>query len=110
MRRRSDYAHFVFLDSRGHPWLLQSCPQGPSSGPLGVLTACLDDPSRVAHLVPSRSHRVLYVITLGALTASLDDPSRSLPGPPGALSGHSEATLVPNWCTMASPTGPSEVT
>ena len=31
-----------------------------------------------------------------------------LPGPPGALSGHSEATLVPNWCPMASPTRPSE--
>ena len=81
VRRRSEYAHFVFLDSRRHPWLLQSCPHGPYWGPLGVLTASLDDPSRSS--VPSRSHRVLYVITLGALTASLDDPSRSSDSCPG---------------------------
>ena len=40
--------------------------------------------TRVAHLVPSRSHRVLYVTTLGAITASPDDPSRSS----GPFPGH----------------------
>ena len=40
--------------------------------------------TRVAHLVPSRSHRVLYVTTLGAITASLEDPSRSS----GPFPGH----------------------
>ncbi len=40
--------------------------------------------TRVAHLVPSRSHRVLYVTTLGAITASPDDPSRSS----GSFPGH----------------------
>ena len=57
VRRRSDCAHFVFLDSRRHPWLLQSCPHGPYWGPLGVLTASLDDPSRSSGSFPG--HRVL---------------------------------------------------
>ena len=52
VRRRSEYAHFVFLDSRGHPWLLRSCPLGPYRGPLGVLTASRDDPSRSSSALP----------------------------------------------------------
>ena len=64
------------------PWLLQSCPHGPYWGPLGVLTASLDDPSRSSGAFPVPP--VLYVITLGALTASLDDPSRSS----GSFPGH----------------------
>ena len=58
VRRRSEYAHLVFLDSRGHPWLLRSCAIGPYRGPLGVLTASLDDPSRSsgAFLVPPGTH------------------------------------------------------
>ena len=75
VRRRSEYAHFVFLDSRGHPWLLRSCPLGPYRGPLGVLTASRDHPSRSSGALPSC--RALSVITPGALAASLDDPSRS---------------------------------
>ena len=111
VRRRSEYAHFVFLGFCGHPWLLQSCPHGPYWGPLGVLTASLDDPSRssgafpvppgalcdhtgCSHCFPWRPESLIWL----------------LPGPPGALSGHSEATLLPNWCPMASPTCPSEVT
>jgi len=52
VRRRSEHAHFVFLGSRGYPWLLQSCPLGPYWGPLGVLTASLDDPSRSSGAFP----------------------------------------------------------
>jgi len=55
--RRSEYVQLAFLDSRGHP----RRPLGPHRGPLGVLTAPLNDPSL---------------------------PSGAFPVPPGALCDH----------------------
>ena len=81
VRRRSEYAHFVFLDSHGHPWLLRSCPLGPYRGPLGVLTASLDDPSRSSGAFPVPPGALCD--HPGCLAASLDDPSRSSGPSPG---------------------------
>ena len=104
VRRGGQYEHFVFLGFCGHPWLLQSCPHCPYWGSLGVLKL-LPWTTRVAHLVPSRSHRVLYVITLDALTASRVAhlfPSRATGCSEWSLGSYPGTELVPHGLSDSS--------